>query len=74
MNAPSPILEFVRDQLNASGESMAEVAKATGVSKRWLEMMRAGAIPKPGVPHVDAIARHFGYELRAVPSSDREAA
>jgi hypothetical protein len=37
-------------------------------------MMRAGAIPKPGVPHVDAIARHFGYELRAVPSSDREAA
>lgn len=69
------ITSFVRAKLSEPGESMAVIARATGVSKRWLEMMRSGLIPKPGIQHLESVARHYGYEVRPVKvSTDREAA
>lgn len=59
----------IRELLAQPGQSMTAVARATGISKRWLEMMRAGEIDKPGVPHLERLARHYGYRI-VVQSAD----
>lgn len=54
---------------------MSAIARATGISKRWLEMVRNGLIARPGIQHLEALARYYGYEIRPVKvESDREAA
>lgn len=59
----------IRELLAQPGQSMTAVARATGISKRWLEMMRAGEIDKPGVPHLERLAQHYGYRI-VVQSAD----
>ena len=49
---------------------MADVARATGISRRWLDMMRAGEITKPGLPHLERLAAHYGYRLALRPAGD----
>lgn len=72
---PTDITSFVRAKLSEPGESMTVIARATGVSKRWLEMVRGGLIPKPGIQNLETVARHYGYEVRPVKIvTDREAA
>lgn len=46
---------------------MTEIARATGVSKRWLELMRAGDIPKPGIENLEAVVAYFGHRIVVVP-------
>ncbi len=68
----SPIVAFVRDKLCNSGQPMAQIAAATGLSKRWLEFMRVpGAIPKPGIQNLEAVVRHFGHRIEVVPDRRR---
>lgn len=64
------VAEFIRDRLAQPGQSLADVARATGISRRWLDMMRAGEIAKPGLPHLERLAAHYGYRLALKPAGD----
>lgn len=62
------VVQFVRDRLLHSGQSMAAIADATGLSRRWLEFMRIpGKIPKPGVRNLELVVQHFGHRIEIVP-------
>lgn len=64
------VAEFIRERLAQPGQSLADVARATGISRRWLDMMRAGEISKPGLPHLERLAAHYGYRLAVRPAGD----
>lgn len=63
----SSLIQFVREKLNEPGVSLAQVAEATGLSRRSLQLMRAGSADNAWTTSVEALARHFGYRFEAVP-------
>jgi hypothetical protein len=70
--AEPQMIQFVRERLLHSGQSMQAIADATGLSKRWLEFMRIpGRIPKPGVQNLELVVRHFGHRVEIVPERRR---
>lgn len=60
--SPDPLV-FVRGLLSQESVSMTKVARETGLSKKWLEMIRAGSIENPGIRNLQMVARYFGHEI-----------
>lgn len=68
------LAQFVQLKLSQPEQSMAQIAAATGLSKRWLEMMRSGDIPNPGSASLEKIAAYYGHEFQAVPIASAQQA
>lgn len=61
---PIPPIDFVHKQLQDA--NIPEVAEQTGLSARWLHLIRNQKIPNPGVVMLDRLAKHFGRSIMAV--------
>ena len=71
MPKPSPIIRTLQRKMSKT--SLIDLADETGLSERWLFMLRDNQIPKPGLPHIETLARRFGYRLRLTPMGKRPA-
>lgn len=63
---PSQMLAEVVAWIGSVKMTSAEIAEAAGVNKWWVDRMRRGAVPDPGIRRVqavyDAMRRHEGTE------------
>mgnify|MGYP000947047417 CR=1 FL=1 len=62
-----PDLSYCRSRLKEPSVSCASVAKATGLSKRWVEYVRDGTVDNPGIKNLMTLKAH----LESI-SSERE--
>lgn len=55
------ISSFVARKLGESRGTWPEVAAASGVPVSTIRKIAQGVTDNPGVNHIEALARHFGY-------------
>jgi predicted transcriptional regulator len=63
---PVSTLQFVRERLNEPGVSLSDVAAATGISRRSLQMLRSEGVDNAWTENVEKLARHFGFRFEPV--------
>jgi transcriptional regulator with XRE-family HTH domain len=63
----SSTIQFVRAKLNEPGVSLTEVAEATGISRRSLQILRQSTTDNAWTASVEKLAEHFGYRFLPVP-------
>jgi hypothetical protein len=72
------ITDFVKRKLDESRHKWPGVAAGSGVPISTIRKISQGVIGNPGVNHVEALAKHFGYydglERAAVAEPDKAAA
>ncbi len=59
-------IQFVRSKLNEPGVSLTQVAQATGISRRSLQMLRSPQTDNAWTANVETVARYFGYRFEPV--------
>lgn len=61
-----PDLTFCRTRLREPGTSPSTIAKDTGLSKRWIEYIRDGAIDNPGLKNVSVLKAYLRRKRKKV--------
>ena len=63
-----PDLAYCRARLKHPAVSCAAVARATGLSKRWVEYVRDGTVDNPGIKNLMTLKEHLRSIEDAVPA------